>query len=200
SPSKMVLFQTLSWYWKTSCAITSAISVAVISQATFQLFGADQKPRAVAQKRRTSGLPLCPSAVARSASFDIKTSIPTVTYARPPQPNAAKFQKFSLCPEDGMRVRCRWVLGRALSRRISSAARSVDLESEALGSDALGGEMTMARGKNSKPGCQDNRLFGVAACLKAVAWPAVFLVLGIYYGIPPLSLLTVLKGWEAILR
>ena len=55
SASKIVLFQTLSWYWKTSCPTTSAISAAVISQATFQLFGADQKPRAVRQKRRTSG-------------------------------------------------------------------------------------------------------------------------------------------------
>src|SRR5215216_5761933 len=39
-----------------SCPTTSAIRQAVISQATFQLFGCDQKPRAVAQKRRTSGL------------------------------------------------------------------------------------------------------------------------------------------------
>ena len=72
SASKIALFQTLSWYWKTSCPTTSAISTAVISQATFQLRFDDQKPRAVIQKRRTSG---CFCARWIAVSFDIKTLV-----------------------------------------------------------------------------------------------------------------------------
>ena len=70
SASKIALFQTLSWYWKMSWPTTSAISTAVISQATFQLRLDDQKPRAVIQKRRTSGF-FCSRWMA--VSFDIKT-------------------------------------------------------------------------------------------------------------------------------
>jgi hypothetical protein len=59
------LFQTLSWYWKINCPTTSATRQAVISHATFQLSGADQNPRAVRQKRRTSGF-FCSRATAVS--------------------------------------------------------------------------------------------------------------------------------------
>jgi hypothetical protein len=51
---------------------TSAISTAVISQATFQLRFDDQKPRAVIQKRRTSGF-FCARWIA--VSFDMKTLV-----------------------------------------------------------------------------------------------------------------------------
>src|SRR2546423_13079222 len=88
--SKIALFQMLSWYEKKSCAITSRIRQAVISQATFQLLSEDQKPRAVRQKRRTSGL-CCSRSTAVS---DMKT-LCFARLTRIPNDNAAKFQKFN---------------------------------------------------------------------------------------------------------
>ena len=90
----MALFQRLSWYWKMSCPITSTIRQAVISHATFQLFSEDQKPRAVRQNRRTSGL-----ACSRSTCFFVdffflamKSVVPRrLTVAA--STNAAKFHK-----------------------------------------------------------------------------------------------------------
>ena len=96
SASKIALFQRLSWYWKMSCPITSAIRQAVISQATFQLFSEDQKPRAVRQNRRTSGL-ACSRSICFLPDFfflAMKTVVPRrLTVAA--STNAAKFQKFT---------------------------------------------------------------------------------------------------------
>ena len=97
SASKIALFQRLSWYWKMSCPITSATRQPVISQATFQLFSEDQKPRAVRQNRRTSGL-ACSCSTCFLLDFfflAMKTVVPRrLTVAA--STNAAKFQKFTL--------------------------------------------------------------------------------------------------------
>ena len=91
------LFQTLSRYWTTSCPITSANRLRGHQPGDLPALLRSQKPRAVRQNRRTSGL-----ACSRSTCFlpdffflAMKTVISRrLTVAA--STNAAKFQKFTL--------------------------------------------------------------------------------------------------------
>jgi hypothetical protein len=49
-------------------------------------------------------------------------------------------------------------------------------------------EMAAAHQKKHTPANQPDRLLGIAACIKAGAWPVVFLILGLYYSTTPLPL------------